>query len=362
MLSRTINFLREGVEKGWHTGGQLYVSRGGEVVLDHAFGEARPGVEMTPETLMPWLSSGKPVTAVAIAQLFERGAVKLEEPVAAVIPEFGGEGKDGITPRHLLTHTAGLRLADKLSPELDWDEMIRCICETPLERDWTVGEKAGYSIGAGWFILGELVRRASGQPLDVYARERILQPAGMANVWPRLPFEQYRNYGERIGLLFEKDGAGWKPIALQDAAGMAVLRPGSSVRGPARELGAFYEMLLDGGKAPGGQILSPETIALFTQRHRTGLYDHTFFHTIDFGLGFIINSNRYGVETVPYGYGRHSSEETFGHGGAQSSGGFADPVHGLAVAWVMNGMPGIRAHHERGRELNSLVYQELGLA
>lgn len=362
MLSAAIDLLHQGVEKGWHTGGQLYVSRGGRVVLDYAFGEARPGVPMTPETLMPWLSSGKPITAVAIAQLHERGAVNLDEPVAALIPEFGAEGKESITARHLLTHTAGLRLADKLPPELDWDEMIRRICEIPIERDWPVGEKAGYSTGAAWFMLGEIVRRVSGQPLDVYAREKILEPAGMRNVWLRLPLEQSQRYGGRIGWLLEKTEGEWQPILMQDAAGMAVLRPGSGTRGPARELGAFYEMLLNGGSGPGGEILRPETIELFTRRHRIALYDHTFFHTIDFGLGFIINSNRYGPETVPYGYGRHSSEETFGHGGAQSSCGFADPAHRVVVVWVMNGMPGIRPHHERGRELNTLIYGDLGLS
>jgi CubicO group peptidase (beta-lactamase class C family) len=123
-------------------------------------------------------------------------------------------------------------------------------------------------------------------------------------------------------------------------------------------LGKFYESLL----GLGTQLLKGETIAEFTQRHRVGLFDHTFQHVIDFGLGFIVNSNGYGVETVPYGYGRHASDEAFGHSGAQSSCAFADPAHQLAVAWSCNGLPGERLHQRRAREINSAIYEDVGLA
>jgi CubicO group peptidase (beta-lactamase class C family) len=92
------------------------------------------------------------------------------------------------------------------------------------------------------------------------------------------------------------------------------------------------------------------------------LYDQTFGHTLDYGLGFIVNSNRYGAETVPYGYGRYASEETFGHSGAQSSCAFADPKNHLVVAWAANGMPGERAHQQRQRALNDAIYEQLGVA
>ena len=71
---------------------------------------------------------------------------------------------------------------------------------------------------------------------------------------------------------------------------------------------------------------------------------------MDWGLGTIIDSNRYGVDTVPYGYGKHSSPTTFGHGGSQSSVGFADPERKLVVAVVFNGMPGeAQARHPHAR-------------
>jgi CubicO group peptidase (beta-lactamase class C family) len=83
---------------------------------------------------------------------------------------------------------------------------------------------------------------------------------------------------------------------------------------------------------------------------------------IDFGLGFIVNSNRYGVETVPYGYGRSAADQAFGHSGAQSSCAFGDPTHKLVVAWSCNGLPGERLHQRRAREINSAIYEDLGLA
>src|SRR5688572_28910496 len=100
-----------------HVGAQMYVSLNGEPVACFGMGEARSGVAMTADTLMLWLSSVKPVGAVAIAQLWEQGELELDDRVADYIPEFGVKGKEGITIRHLLTHTGGFRLADTGKPE-----------------------------------------------------------------------------------------------------------------------------------------------------------------------------------------------------------------------------------------------------
>ena len=129
-----------------------------------------------------------------------------------------------------------------------------------------------------------------------------------------------------------------------------------------RELAAFYEMLLGQGSRGAVRLLKPQTVWQMTARVREGMFDETFRHTMDWGLGLIINSNRYGVETVPYGYGRHASASTFGHGGSQSSSAFADPERELVVAVVLNGMPGERKHNNRIRDINSAIYEDLGLA
>jgi CubicO group peptidase (beta-lactamase class C family) len=129
-----------------------------------------------------------------------------------------------------------------------------------------------------------------------------------------------------------------------------------------RELAHFYEMLIGGGQRQGVRILRPASVGLMTSRHREGLYDETFKHRIDWGLGTIIDSKRYGADTVPYGYGRFASERTFGHGGSQSSVGFADPEYQLAAACYFNGMPGEPAHQARLHEVLEALYQDLGLA
>ena len=129
-----------------------------------------------------------------------------------------------------------------------------------------------------------------------------------------------------------------------------------------RDLGRFYEMIFHKGVGRQGQrLLAPQTVDTLTARHRVGLFDETFKHVMDWGLGFVANSTLYGVESVPYGYGRHASPRTFGHSGQQSSVGFADPDCGLVVAMAVNGMPGAGRHHKRFLELNSAIYEDLGL-
>ncbi|MFO0917106.1 MAG: serine hydrolase [Planctomycetaceae bacterium] len=138
--------------------------------------------------------------------------------------------------------------------------------------------------------------------------------------------------------------------------------PGSSFRGPIRELGQFYEALLAVLDGRRDDLLSRNTLQIMTSRQREGLVDRTFLHTVDFGFGVIIDSNRYGAETVPYGYGRYCSPRTFGHGGSQSSQGYCDPECGLVVAYQFNGRPGEPQHQRRVKSLNEAIYQDLALA
>jgi CubicO group peptidase (beta-lactamase class C family) len=119
-------------------------------------------------------------------------------------------------------------------------------------------------------------------------------------------------------------------------------------------------MLAGGGAFEGVRILSSESVARMTSRRRVGLFDETFRHTMDWGLGLIIDSNRYGADTVPYGFGRYASERAFGHGGAQSSIGFCDPARELVVAIVFGGMPGEGKHNARMRAVLAALYEDLG--
>ncbi len=363
ILPGTISIVEKGVETNLHSGAQIYVSRSGRPLVEYSAGESRAGIEMTPDILMLWMSSCKPITAVAIGQLWERNRLHWDDVVSEFIPEFACNGKDAVTIRHLLTHTCGFRSADTGWKPESWEDLIRRICLAPLEEGWVPGERAGYHLNAGWYVLGEIIQRTDGRLFSEYVREEILEPCGCSDSWIGMPYEKFRAYGDRMGAMHVLTNDSLQHLSFYDSEEAVVMpRPGSNGRGPARELGRFYEMLLADGYSGDKSILKPETVRQLTARHRIGLYDETFRHKMDWGLGFIPDNNRYGVDTVPYGYGPHCSSATFGHSGSQSSTAFADPERDLVAAIVFNGMPGEPRHQQRIRAVTSAIYEDLELA
>jgi CubicO group peptidase (beta-lactamase class C family) len=354
-LPQTAQLLQQGLDDGLHIGAQIYVSQNGTPLVDDALGEARPNVPMAPETLMPWYSSGKPLTVAVIAQLWEQGYIGLDDPVYYHLPDFQWHGKEAVTIRHLLTHTAGFRnvLGVQWHKE-PWADILFKTCGTFLEPGWAPGAKAGYHPASSWFILAEIACRRKKRPFSQIVRQDILEPLHLHNTYLGMPPEQYRAYGDRIG---QMHNAPETYTHWETEEGATLCRPGGGARGPIRELGHFYEALLTGGTP----ILEPETVTTFTHPQRKNMVDHTFQHIIDWGLGFIVNSNHHGPNTVPYSFGLHASPDTFGHGGIQSSAAFADPKHNLVVALVCNGMPGELKHNQRARALHSAIYEDLGL-
>lgn len=361
-LSRTTDLLTRQMESGLHIGAQVFVSRGDQVVADFALSESRPGVPMTTATIMLWMSATKPTASVAIGQLWERGLLELDDPVARHVPEFAQNGKERITIRHILTHTAGIRWIETGWPHASFDEVVAKVCAMRPERDWVPGRKAGYSAYVSWYMLGEIVRRLCGRDYAKYVRDEIFLPLGMTECWIAMPREVYRGYGDRLGIMQKTEGGQVVDLGLDTEAACTNPRPSGSGHGPMRQLARFYQMLLRRGSLEGRRILLPETVEALTARHRAGMYDHTFKHVLDFGLGFVLQSNQYGIETVPYGYGPHASPRTFGHSGMQSSCAFADPENELTVAIVFNGTPGEPKHDRRIREVLAIMYEELGIS
>ena len=344
-----------------HRGVQLCVSLGGETIVDWAIGEAKPDVPLTTDSLLLWLSSGKPVTAVATLQLWERGLLDLDTPLAAYIPDFAAGGKESITIRHLLTHTGGFRLVHIGWPGSDWDEIIRRICEVKLEPQWEIGRTLGYHAYSSWYMLGELVGRLDGREISQYVKDEVFEPLAMHDTWLGMPEDKYHEYGDRIVPLENTSGTGRPDHKWDSAEGAAHPAPGGNTRGPVRELVRFHQMLFNGGQLEGRRILEPETVREMSRRQTEGLFDKTFRHEMDWGLGLMMNSYRKD-DNAPYGFGRYASRKAFGHGGNQSSIGFCDLEHGLVVAWVANGMPGEKAHQQRNVALNEAIYRDLGLA
>ncbi|MDB5325092.1 MAG: putative esterase [Phycisphaerales bacterium] len=353
-MKKSLEVFHRGIEAGLHPGGQFTVRLHGKTLCDEAFGNARPGVLMTPDSVQLWMSAGKPLAAIAILQQVVAGTITLDTRVAEVIPEFGLLGKAAITVRHILTHTAGFRGPLNNFAPGPWEAILRRIWALRQEPGWTPGEKAGYHVGSSWFLLGELIRRLDGRSFDVYVRERVLEPVGARDSSVGMTMAEAEALGDHLAIV-TPDFPGNQPD------GIIVPRPGANARGPVRDLAAVYQSLLDHD----GRLLPPELSRQMIARQREGMFDETFKQTIDWGWGLKLDSKRYGAVNgggETYGYGPHASDATFGHSGNQCGCAFADPAHGLVVAWVVNGMPGEPKHQQRQNEINAAIYEDLGLA
>jgi len=363
-LDRAANVIESGIERGLHIGAQLYVSQDGKRVADLAFGLAREGVAMTPDTIMLWMSSTKPITALAIAQVWERGKIALDDRVAKYIPEFGTRGKEPITIRHVLTHTGGFRGAVGAWTNDPWEQIVAQISESKLEAGWIIGKTSGYHIASGWYVLGEIVRRVctDGRPYSRYVREQICEPLGMRDTWIGMPANQWRAYGDRIapmhfGATFKRPEPHRYAPWSSSAEAVAIERPGGNGRGPIHDLGRFYEAMLAGGE----NIVTPQTIEALSARHTVGLLDKTFTYQLDRGLGVVLDSKQYGPSSG--WYGSRCSPRTWGHAGYNCSVGFLDPENRLVVTLVFNGMPEAEPalHEERARATIDAIYDDLGI-
>ncbi|MBT4098900.1 MAG: beta-lactamase family protein [Gemmatimonadetes bacterium] len=357
-LGRLCSLLQTAIDVGSFRGVQLAMNLQGQDI-DLCLGEASPGVEMTSQHLLPWLSAGKPLTAIAWAQLWEAGRIGLDDPVIEYVPEFGLRGKEAITFRHLLTHTAGFRSLVDVNAGSDWSQQLQRVYHARLERDWIPGRHAGYQARGSWYVLGETIQRLVGGPLAQWIRGHVTDPAAMDDTWLELPSDVFDEYGLRMARLYdtsEPEAAVEEVFSGRVAAAVCV--PGTSARGPMRDLCRLYQLL----SKSDGTLLAPTTIAAMTARQRSGLYDRTFRHRLDWGLGFVLESNQHGADTVPYGYGRHASQRTFGHAGARCVTGFSDPENGLVVALGVNGRLAQSAHVDQFREFLTAIYEDLDLA
>jgi CubicO group peptidase (beta-lactamase class C family) len=361
-LPATREELERGVRAGLHLGGQVYVSRAGALVADAAFGEARPGEPMTRRHGMLWLSSTKPLAALAIVGLWESGRLELDDPVARHLPEFAAGGKQDVTVRHLLTHTAGVRMLDTGWPGLDWPEIVARVCARKLEPGWIPGRKAGYHLTSSWFVLGELVSRLDGRPFEIWVRESLLEPLGATACWVGIPEARWAEERERIAPMYAIGDGPPRELPWLGRRHLTVCSPGGNGVGPVRQLARVYEMLLGGGELDGRRYLSRAAVEAMVARHRVGMLDHTFKTRLDWGLGVIVNSAHYGDPRAPYGYGPHAGPRTFGHSGARSSTAFADPDERLVVALAVNGLPEDEVHRQRFERLTAAIYEDLELA
>jgi uncharacterized protein YbbC (DUF1343 family)/CubicO group peptidase (beta-lactamase class C family) len=252
-------------------GGVFHLERDG-AIYEKAYGNRAlvPAVEpMTADTIFDAASITKVMaTTPSIWLLIERGRIELDAPVSRYIPEFKGGWRDEMTIRHLLTHTSGLRPDLDLTPAWSgYDTAIRmAIAEEPRQRP---GYTFRYS-DINFELLGEIVRRVSGEPLDVFAKREIFEPLKMRDTGfrsrsaggsPAVPQAARRQDNERIAPT-EQTPEGMLRGVVHDPTSrrMGGVAGHAGLFITAHDLAIYCRMLLRGG-AP---IFKAETVAKMT--------------------------------------------------------------------------------------------------
>jgi CubicO group peptidase (beta-lactamase class C family) len=342
------------LDVGLHHGAQLAVYRDGELAVDCAGGITGPdGDETTTETRHVLFSSTKPLAGTCLHQLVEQGELAYEDRVVDHWPAFdrGDDGKAAVTVEHVLSHQAGLPTSPADSrPEdwIDWEATVEHVEDAELSFE--PGSTAAYhALTYGW-LVGELVRRASGQPIDEYAREHVFEPLGMDRTTIGLGdgdpaaelvgFEEFdRCRAQPFGL---ESGSNAESAALFNREGVRrAVVPAATGIGTARDLGRFYACIANGGELGGTRILEAETVERATAPHVAVEHDGTLGTPRRYGLGFVVGGSPYDK------YGAVSPASAFGHGGLGSSVGWGDADAGLALAYVTNGVRDEYEHRAR---------------
>ena len=266
--------VEDAIRDGRLPGAVIVVGHAGEIVYERAFGARAvdgPPEAMTPDTIFDLASLTKVVaTTTSVMILVEEGRLRLRDRVATYLPEFSSHGKDRITIEHLLTHVSGLR------PDLPLEEVFEG-ADTAIARaadevpEAGPGERFVYS-DINFFVLGEIVRRVTGQTLDQFARDRIFRPLGMrdtgfnppASLRPRIaPTEPCAPLAWPCG----GDGAVMLRGRVHDptARRMGGVAGHAGLFSTAGDLARFCRMLLGAGTLDDVRILAPLTVARMTR-------------------------------------------------------------------------------------------------
>jgi len=176
--------IHELTDSGAETGVQVAVIRHGAVVADVAGGVADPAASrpVSPGTLFWAASTAKGMASTVVHVLAERGELDYDLRVADVWPEFAAHGKDTVTVRHLLCHTAGVPgLPPGTTPDdlCDWERM--CALLAGAEPWWRPGTRFGYHSDTFGYLVGETVRRVTGCTISELLRDLITSPLGIVN-------------------------------------------------------------------------------------------------------------------------------------------------------------------------------------
>lgn len=269
-------------------GAVVLVGRQGRVVWNRAYGNRalEPVPEpMTSETVFDLASLTKVVaTATSVMILVDRGLVRLGDPVSRYIPEFGEMGKRAITVEQLMTHRSGL-IADNEVRDFEQGPV------KAMENIWRLaplsvaGSRFIYS-DVGYIVLGELVRRVSGKPVDQFAAENIFAPLGMTTTGYK-PLERFgeglrsriaptekRGGNRRVESTGESSGGEerWMRGEVHDPRAWLLggVAGHAGLFSTADDLAIYCQMILNGGEYRGQRVLSPLAVRRMTEGRPSG--------------------------------------------------------------------------------------------
>ena len=255
--------IREAIADKKLPGGVLWLEREG-TVYRKSYGQRAliPAEEaMTEDTIFDAASLTKVIaTTPAILLLVERGQIKVDAPAQNYIPEFTGDGKEAITIRHLLTHTSGLRPGLGATPAWSGGEKaIQLACAEKLRSP--SGSSFVYS-DINFILLGEVVRRVSGKPLNEFVAREIYQPLKMNDTGFLPPAARIA----RIAPTTTNEGEGVLRGKVHDPTSrrMGGVAGHAGLFLTAADLARFARMMLNGGTLDGVRIFKPETVRLMT--------------------------------------------------------------------------------------------------
>jgi CubicO group peptidase (beta-lactamase class C family) len=327
--------VQAGIARGAYPGAALAVGSADSVLYAQGYGHltwsaASPAVD--PDSTLYDLASVTKVvaTTTSLMLLVDRGKIRLDAPVAAYVPEFRGAGTASVTVRHLLTHTSGLRATLPLYREPDAAAALQLVfAATPIVPP---GTRVIYS-DLNAILLGEIVRRAAGEPLDAFAAREIFEPLGLRQSLFRPPAAR-RSRIAPTGLWHGHPVAG--VVNDQNAARLGGVAGHAGLFSTARDLARFAQFILRGGVLPDGRrLIRAETVRLFTTK------------AVDFGHRS--EARALGWQAVPTGEEASSAgtlfgPRSYGHTGWTGTSLWIDPDRGLFVVLLTN-----RAYAPRAR-------------
>ncbi len=332
-LDRLDAVINDAIAAKQTPGAVVVVGRGDTVVFRRAYGHrsTQPSVErMTLDTVFDLASLTKVVaTTPAVMALVEDGRIRLTDPVASFIPEFGKYGKDRVTVRDMLTHMSGLRPDVDVADE--WtgrDEAIRRATEEVLTQ--APGRRFVYS-DINYFLLAEIVERVAKEPFAEFVRRRIHAPLGMRETMftppkslaPRIaPTERCTEFG------WPCDGANQRMLrgVVHDptARRMGGIAGHAGLFSTAADLTLYARMLLGGGALGAARVLSPLTVARMTSAATPVAEPNVRGFGWDMDSSFSANRG----ELLPLG--------SFGHTGFTGTSIWIDPATRVFVIFLSN--------------------------